>query len=338
MIKISIVFLTLFSFLCGWLVRSLLTEEDIPNVLENVGIVEENFERYSIENLSKTDIESGKIIVLQVLNEEEDFNEHLFEFEFKPDPSKDEQKKTTGQINLPTQSSELNPNSLPIIVMLRGYINQETYQTGDGTRNASRIFAENGYITIAPDFMGYGGSSEEAGNIFETRFQTYVTVLSLIKSLDQIKEWNEKDILIWGHSNGGHIALAVLTITGKNYPTTLWAPVTKPFPYSVLYYTDQSVDGGKLIRKELAEFENDNDTDKFSFTNYLDKINSPIQFQQGEADDAVPVSWSNSLVSHSKGLEKEITYITYPDTDHNMRPSWDEAIAKDLEFYRKHLK
>ena len=86
-------------------------------------------------------------------------------------------------------------------------------------------------------------------------------MLSILESLDSIKEWDEENIFFWGHSNGGQVALTILEITGKDYPTTLWAPVTKPFPYSILYYTDESEDKGKYIRRELSRFENLYNTD-----------------------------------------------------------------------------
>ena len=133
------------------------------------------FEKYSIENLSKDSIKEGKLDVKRSLKEEEKFTSYLFEFEFDPDLDGKADKTTTGQINIPKSNnqeftSSVPANKFPLIIMLRGYINQETYRTGDGTSNASKFFAENGFITIAPDFLGYGGSSEEAGNIFETPY------------------------------------------------------------------------------------------------------------------------------------------------------------------------
>ena len=35
----------------------------------------------------------------------------------------------------------------------------------------------------------------------------------------------------------------------------LWAPVSKPFPYNILYYTDEAEDRGKWLRGEIAKFE-----------------------------------------------------------------------------------
>jgi len=33
--------------------------------------------------------------------------------------------------------------------------------------------------------------------------------------------------------------------------------------------------------------------------------------------------------------EVEVSYFEYPGADHNMRPSWDEVIARDIAFFNK---
>ena len=289
-------------------------------------------DKYTIENLSKADIKPGNIEV----------EETLFSFEFNPNLDGKTKKITTGQINLPSGNGPF-----PVVVMLRGYINQETYSSGDGTRRVADFLSQNGFIseackacgfiTIAPDFLGYGGSDEEADNIFETRFQTYTTVLSLIKSLDQIDNWDKDNIFLWGHSNGGQIALTILEITEESYPTVLWAPVSKQFPYSILYYTDQSEDRGKLIRNELSKFEENYNADLYSLDLYLDRITAPIQIHQGLMDDAVPVSWSDQLVKKLLNLNLDIEYYKYPGADHNMNPSWETIVKRDLDFFKNNL-
>jgi len=287
---------------------------------------------YTIEHLSKTKYTPSPIALTERLFENEDYVSYLFNHYFQPNPDSSETKNVSGQVNIPNSEGPF-----PIILMARGYVDQEIYETGVGTRNAAAYFAQNGYITVAPDFLGYGDSSEEAGNIFETRFQTYTTLLSVLASLETIKEWDGKNIFFWAHSNGGQVVLTVLTITSQNYPTTLWAPVTKPFPYSVLYYTDESADTGKYIREELAKFESLYDTDKYSFTNYLESINAPIQIHQGNADDAVPVAWSDSIVNKLKNINKDVVYFKYPGADHNLRPAWDNVVRQDVEFFASHI-
>lgn len=288
-------------------------------------------EKYQIENLNnqvyKTDIK-----IERELSKTDDFTSYLISFTFDPTFSGKEEKKVTGLMNMPN-----GDGPFPIIVLFRGYVDQSIYQTGVGTKRVGEYFAKNGYITIAPDFLGYGGSDPEAENIFESRFQTYTTALTTLKSLHSIKEWDNKNVFIWGHSNGGQITLTALEATGLDYPTVLWAPVTKPFPYSILYYTDESDDHGKLIRRELSKFETDYDVEKFSLTNYLDKITAPIEFHQGTNDDAVPVDWSDSFVAKMEDLNKDITYYKHPGADHNMNPLWGDVILKSLEFYNSKL-
>ena len=290
-------------------------------------------EKYSIKNLSQTEIPEGKFKIKEEIRKSDNFSSFLFEFSHYPEITDKTAKTSTGQINIPEDEG-----LYPLIIMLRGYINQQTYKTGDGTRNASYFFSDNSFITLAPDFLGYAGSDRESGDIFETRFQTYVLVLALINSLDQIPKWDGENVFIWGHSNGGHIALTVLEITGKEIPTVLWAPVSKPFPYSILYYTDTSDDGGKLIRLKLAQFEKDYDTDDYSLSFYLDKINAPIQLNQGTEDKAVPLAWSDQLFKRLSNLEKEIIYLKHPGADHNMRPLWDTVVLNNLSFFNKHIK
>lgn len=297
-------------------------------------------DKYTIENLTKAEVRAGKFETKEITSDEGGYISYLFEFTFDPtfqELSSKNMKTTTGQINLPLDKQTSTTEKFPIVLMLRGYVDQELYKTGDGTRSVAKFFAENGFITVAPDFLGYAESDPEAENIFETRFQTHTTILSLIESLDQIDRWDEENIFIWAHSNGGQVALTVLEITGKSIPTTLWAPVSKPFPYSILYYTDGSEDGGKLIRRELAKFEDMYDTNLYSLTQYFDKINAPIQIHQGTADGAVPVDWSNNLSQILLNLDLDLDYFKYPGANHNLRPSWNEAISRDLEFFNSHL-
>lgn len=305
-------------------------------------------EKYSIEKLASTNILPGKISVKSVINEDEKHTSYLFEFDFNPNLDGKTLKKVTGMLNIPTAD---DGEILGTIVMIRGFVDQDLYETGMGTKNVANYFSDSGYITIAPDFLGYADSDEEAEDIFEARFQTYVTVISLINTLRQmtvnqnnlalpnssdIRLSDNLPLFIWGHSNGGQIALSVLEITGWSYPTVLWAPVTKPFPYSILYYTDDADDGGKFLRRKLADFEKLYDTDNYSLANYTDRINAPLLINQGTADESVPQIWSDSFVETLKDQEKEVDYQLYPGANHNLQPLWSEAVKNSLEFYNSY--
>lgn len=288
-------------------------------------------DKYTFDNLSKIEIRGSNIVLGEKLIGSSNFSSYIFSFSVDPDFDGRVAKKVTGLLNIPK-----GEGPFPLIIMFRGYVDQKTYTTGTGTKKAGEYFANNGFITIAPDFLGYGASDHEAENIFESRFQTYVTAVSLLQSLNSLEAWDQKNVFIWGHSNGGQIAISVLEITQKSFPTTLWAPVSKPFPYSVLYYTDESDDKGKLIREELAKFEDDYDTDLYSIDNYYDRIKAPIQLHQGSNDDAVPIDWSNDLAKTLSDLNIDVEYYTYQGADHNLSPSWNTVVAKDVAFFKKY--
>lgn len=296
-------------------------------------------DKYTIESLAKTKFQGSQITIGDVVKDEPNFASYPFYFYV-------DGKKVSGLAHFPKQ-----PGTYPIIVMFRGYIDRQTYTTGEGTRRAGQFFAQNGFITLAPDFLGYGESDNPSENPLEERFQTYTAALTLLESIKNLNlELSNKNIAqvkvdsqklgIWGHSNGGQIALTVLEITAKSYPTVLWAPVSKPFPYSVIYYTDDFNDHGKMLRLVIADFEKDYDAELYSVTNYFADINdnTPVELHQGSDDEAVPINWSNQLNKSLTDLGKDVSYFTYPGDDHNFaKGAWQTVVNRNISFYQKHL-
>jgi uncharacterized protein len=243
--------------------------------------------------------------------------------------------KVTGVTYIPNNASDTNKKS--VIIQFRGYVDRDAYTPGEGTSHSSEVYAKNGFITLAPDFLGYGGSDMPSGDVFEERFQTYTTALTLFASVGTLPMADSAHVGIWGHSNGGQIALTVAEILHRWVPTVLWAPVSKPFPYSILYYTDDIPDHGKALRLVLSKFEKDYDVELYSLTNYLDRIVGPLEIHQGGADDAVLQKWTDDLVKALQQKKIDVRYFTYPGADHNMTGGWNTVVVRDVEFFKKYL-
>lgn len=275
------------------------------------------YEKYSFENLAKR---GGVASRLEVMG-----NKFYY---------LSEGRRISGEVNRPIGEVR------GIVVMARGYVEKEVYKTGMGTHNAAKYYAEQGYVTYAPDFSGYGESDPEDSNALGARLVKPVEILDLIASIG-----TDKPIFLWGHSNGGQIMLSVVEILSRfdvlrgfssKYGVrgvTLWAPVSKPFPYNILFYTDEASDSGKWLRGQVAEFERDYDVFDYSIDKYLDWISIPIQIHQGSADDSVPKKWSMELSNRFSSLGIEHTYYEYPGADHNMRGAWDSVVARDSEWF-----
>jgi dipeptidyl aminopeptidase/acylaminoacyl peptidase len=94
----------------------------------------------------------------------------------------------------------------------------------------------------------------------------------------------------------------------------------------------------KHLRKTLAGFEINYNTDLFSPTNYFNWIKAPLEINQGTADQEVPYWWSETLVATLKKDNVSVKYLTYPGADHNMLPKrLVKCNTNTLDFYNQEL-
>jgi len=241
-------------------------------------------------------------------------------------------KTITGMINEPVGAQSIA--LVPAIIMIRGFAESAGYYTGSGTWKAADKLAEAGYMTVSIDFLGFGGSDKESPDILEARFEKVMSVIDLIESVKKLPYVDQNRIGIWAHSNGGQIALSVLEVTGGNYPTVLWSPMTQKFPESVL----STIDEGSPVKAVIEEFQKHYDARRYAFENYYNWIKAPIVIHQGTADEWCKVEWQKDLQSRLKSLGKEATLYIYPGDNHNLSKNWDEVVARDVEFYNGKLK
>ena len=282
-------------------------------------------EKYSFENLRKREYQGSEIKLEKIIKEEEKYISWLFSFQT-------DGKKVTGMANIPKKTGKL-----PVVVMIRGYADDQVYFTGLGTRKGAGVFAENGFITLAPDFLGFGGSDTSSADILEARFERPITVLNLLASVKNLPQADPNKIFLWAHSNGGQITLSVLEISQKPIPTVLWAPVTKGFPESVLQYMGEMDDQGLKVKKAIDDFISLYDSKYYSIDQYWGDIQASLQVHQGTADEYIHTDWTDSFVQILKDLGKNVAYYKYPRNDHNLSRDWNLVVQRDLQFFKKFL-
>lgn len=327
-------------------------------------------QKYSIREAMRYPFATSRITIGKQVSATADYEEYSIAFITVG-------KTMSGLLTIPVGIEEAT--NQPIIVMVRGYVPPESYTPGIGTSPAARYFAKQGFITLAPDFFGHGASDPEPQDEWEARFIKPLSVVELIQSIREFGISGEllnipstQTIGIWAHSNGGQIALSALEIMGESIPTTLWAPVTAPFPYSILFFGDETEDEGKSQRAWIALFEKIYNAGDFNLTQHLDLLTGPLQIHHGTADDAALKTWSDEFVvkldaenarrkaiqqtllssaTPSAELDTQATdssilipidydYYVYPGADHNLRPveNWNLAVSRDLAFFERELR
>lgn len=330
-------------------------------------------EKYEIKNLANFPLVKSDLKITKEIADEEKYTAYLFSYQASGG-------SISGQLNIPKNYEEPK-----VILMVRGYVPLEIFATGMGTKNAAAVFASQGFITVAPDFLGFGESSPDLADSWESRFIKPVQVKELLDNLTRTDfkqlvcdfavevacsgDGLQPKLGLWGHSNGGQIALTVLEGWGENLPTSLWAPVTAPFPYSILFFTDEMADEGLATRKWLSLFEQKYDVLRFSLTKNLELLTGDLVIHHGTSDEAALVSWSlefedrveaenkRRAIANKERVLREATMAAtleesivsdlpltkiklylYEGADHNLQPRWNEVVSRDLEFYQTSLR
>ncbi|HOZ81108.1 MAG TPA: prolyl oligopeptidase family serine peptidase [Candidatus Woesebacteria bacterium] len=286
-------------------------------------IISHNLEKYDFDSLSKRQGEASEIKITQ---EKAKYGSGVV-YSFTS-----QGKKISGtMVDLHPEMSKLRP----AIVMIRGYAPTEGYYPGSGSWRVAEELAKEGYVTFSIDFLGYGQSDSGSADALEARFEKVINVMDLIESIKKLPWIDQNKIGIWAHSNGGQITLSVLEVTGGNYPTVLWAPMTNPFPQSLIDTADEGEEKQKAI-EYVNLFLKYYDGRRYAVENYWEKIKAPILIQQGTADEWCEVEWQEKVVKSLKDLGKKAELVIYRGSDHNLKKDWSEAVRKDLEWFKKY--
>ncbi|MBP9817390.1 alpha/beta fold hydrolase [Candidatus Shapirobacteria bacterium] len=301
--------------------------------------IEQSLLRYDFDSLRQSSIyklqSAGNFKILGNLKPVEDRRKQQKlkydrQFDTREISFESDGKKVSGMINYFPEKNSLTP----VIIMVRGYAEKAGYYPGSGSWRVADKLAEAGYATVSLDFLGYGNSDGESIDPLEARFHKVAEVLDLINAVKQLPWVDKTKIGIWAHSNGGQIVLSVLEITGEKYPAVLWAPMTQPFPDSVL----STIDVDSPIKQIMEDFEKHYDARRYAFENYYQWINAPILIQQGTIDDQVKLSWQEKVVTKLKSLDKDATLDVYEGSDHNLTKGWKEAVERDIGFFADNLR
>ena len=176
------------------LVSSLMSKSSVIN----------QYSQYTFEALNKKEFKPGIIKLTSVTKYEKAFTTWVFTYQ-------SDGKTISGMANIP-----IGEGKFPVIILLRGYADQKNYHIGLGTERSANNLAEHGFLTLAPDFLGYGYSDWEDKDILLARFYRPVEVLSLLSAISSLPSADNSRIGLWGHSNGGQIAHSILEITRKS--------------------------------------------------------------------------------------------------------------------------
>jgi len=221
--------------------------------------------------------------------------------------------------------------SFPVIILNHGAYDPEMYFTGTGTQREADYLARHGYLAIAPDYRNYGEST--AGD--SLLLVGYMTdVLNLVNSVETIDKADPSRIGMWGHSMGGGVAIKACVVSDRIKAVALFGSVSADEKDN--YYWN-GVTRLKIHQIFGLPERNPGTYAWLSAVRYLD-VAPPMSIHHGEADDIVPIEFSEKLGQRMLEAGRSVEYFTYPGQPHTFQgEAWELAMERVLRFFDKYV-
>jgi len=281
---------------------------------------------YTIEGLRERAYPGGAIELTTTITETDSFTKYLSRY-----PSDD--LTITGMMNVPE-----GEGPFPVVILNHGYIPPSRFWSGADTWRAADHLAALGYLTISPDFRGWGGS-DSGENFFRTGL--VIDVLNLISSLASLPQADPERVGMWGHSMGGGVTTKAITIDPRIKAAVLYAPVSAD-DTDVIRRWGRGTGGGEDTSLARTYREASGDEDFLRLTSpiyYFDFVTTPVQVHQGSADTSTPPHWAAAIRDALQAAGKDVEYFDYPGQGHALEGEhWDLFMQRISDFFDLTLK
>ena len=223
----------------------------------------------------------------------------------------------------------------PVIIMLHGAVDQQTYQTKTYTVRYADALAESGFIVLNPNLRGYPPSEDKDNDFGIGDTIDVLNLIALIRtqagSVGILQKADQNKIGLWGHSMGAGIVLRVLVIDLKIAAAVLYGSLNADERLNMAHFGNDGRRDKKIIVSSAS-------LEAISPANYLEDINTPISIHHGAADTIVPVQWSRDLCQRLQTLGKQVECYLYPDQPHTFQNSGDTLFIERVStFFKKYM-
>ena len=282
---------------------------------------------YTIEGLRARTYPGGTIEILATLTRTAAYTRYYIAY-----PS--DGLTITGVMHVPN-----GEGPFPVVILNHGYIPPSRYWSGADTNRAADYLARHGYLTIAPDFRGWGGS-DSGPNFFRTGL--VIDVLNLISSLSSLPQADPERVGMWGHSMGGGITTKAIVVDERIRAAVLYAPVSADDREVIARWggwNRHPSTPDRVWRAYVRALEDPAFLRLTSPLYFMEYVTAPVQIHQGTADQVTPPRWAEAIRNALIAADKEVEYYTYEGQGHVFRgKAWELFMERTLRFFDEHLR
>ncbi len=268
---------------------------------------------FAIEALRARDYRAGDIRLHRTLNQRPRYTTYAMTY-------RSDDLLLTGVATIPNSAG---PH--PVVVLNHGFTLPVQYQSGDGTRALATELSPRGFITLASDYRGLGGSEDDSSMNLGARLDFAIDVLNLVASIPSLPDAQHERVGMWGHSLGCDLALRAAEVDSRVQPVGMWAPLSAWAEDLVDYYRLPTLSSSEDLRHALSP------------GNFLEYLVGPVTIHQGAADLAVKPRWAERLheALEEAGVESELTI--HPGVGHYLTRNARRAVTETADFFEREL-
>ena len=234
----------------------------------------------------------------------------------------------TGTISVPDGNGPF-----PVVVVNHGHIPPERYWIGQDSGIFGDPMAAHGFISIAPNYVGYNGSGTGEPGL-PTNEQIAITVVDLISSLGSLPPADPARVAVVGHSQGGGVSQILMVIDPRIKAVVLHAPVS----------SDEAENAVRLHQRTGSwpplgdPSQNPEAYLHVSPRAYFAQRQPPALLVQGTMDHTIPAAHTQETFDalQQAGVESRLLWI--PGGDHDLvGANLATAVDAQEEWIRKAL-
>lgn len=279
----------------------------------------------SLPALMQKEFDGRNLELGQILDQNSDYTRYYIEY-------LSGELTISGIMNIPK-----GDGPWPVLILNHGYIDPEVYTNGRGLKREQDYLARRGYIVIHPDYRNHAGSSKDPDTELNFRLGYSEDVINLIMAVknSELDYFQSDNIGLLGHSMGGGVALNVMVINPSLVKAVvLFAPVNALARYNFDRWVREREDLASQIIDVYGSPEDSPDFwDNLSPATFLDRAEAPILLHHGDADNDVPILWSEELNDWMIAAGKDITFYVYEDEPHEFINAWPQVMERTVEFF-----
>ncbi len=279
---------------------------------------------YTIAGLRSRSYDGGPIEITRLVSETDSYTYYHIQY-----PS--DALRITGGLHVPRGDGPFS-----VVILCHGYIPPDRYWTGADTIQAADELARRGFLCLAPDFRGWGGS-DPGPNYFRTGI--VIDTLNLISSLPSLPAAAPDRIGLWGHSMGGGLVAKAICIDERIRAAVLYAPVSGWDLDNILKWGNGARPDDPLATVYAEAARDEEFLRATSPLFHFHFVRCPVQIHIGTADTVTPPTWARAIRDSLQLAGKPVEYFEYPGEGHAFSPAaWRLFMERVVSFYERTLR